>query len=210
MHTRTTPELAQIQIEGTTRAVFLARATLAAGAIVGAGALTPFVSGALAQDARVDADVLNFALTLEYLESAFYKEALSEVPGLSREVRRLAEELRNNEAEHVAALTAALESVGAKPDKEPRVSFGGAFANESTFLRFANVFEDTGVSAYNGAATRIKSKGVLRAAGAIVQVEARHAALIRLQRDKPPAPLAFDRPSSEKAVKRAIQPFLGN
>ncbi len=208
MSTYHTPELAEIQIEGTTRAVFLARATLSAGAIVGVGSLSPFVSGALAQEGGGDVEILNFALTLEYLEAAFYKEALEKVKGLSDDVNKLAKELGDNEAEHVDALTAAIESAGGEPVKAPTVDFGGAFADEKTFLKFANIFEDTGVSAYNGAAPMIESKEVLGAAGSIVQVEARHAALIRLKRGKAPAPLAFDKTSTMDEVLKAVGPFI--
>ncbi|CAA9487826.1 MAG: hypothetical protein AVDCRST_MAG53-1116 [uncultured Solirubrobacteraceae bacterium] len=208
MSTHHTPELAEIQIEGTTRAVFLARATLSAGAIVGVGALSPFVSGALAQEGGGDVEILNFALTLEQLETAFYEEALEQVKGLSADVRKLAKELGDNEAEHVKALTAAIESAGGEPGKAPTFTFGDAFADEKTFLKFANILEDTGVSAYNGAAPMIESKEVLAAAGSIVQVEGRHAALIRLQRGKAPAPLAFDKTSTMEEVLEAVGPFI--
>ena len=208
MSTLKNPELAQIQVEGTTRAVFLARATLSAGAIIGAGSHSPFVSGAIAQSGGGDVDILNFALTLEYLEAAFYKEAVAKTKGLSADVKKLAQELGANEAEHVDALTAAIEGAGGKPVKQPGVDFGGAFADEKTFLKFANIFEDTGVSAYNGAAPMIESKEVLGAAGSIVQVEARHAALIRLERGKPPAPQPFDKTSTMDEVVKAVTPFL--
>jgi len=208
MSTYKDPELAQIQVEGTTRAVFLARATLSAGAIIGAGSLSPFVSGAIAQSGGGDVDILNFALTLEYLEAAFYEEALAKTKGLSDDVRKLAKELGDNEAEHVDALTAAIESAGGTAVKAPGVDFGGAFADEKTFLKFANIFEDTGVSAYNGAAPMIESKEVLGAAGSIVQVEARHAALIRLKRGKAPAPQPFDKTSTMDEVVKAVTPFL--
>ncbi len=208
MSTYHTPELADIQIEGTTRAVFLARATLSAGAIVGVGSLSPFVSGALAQGGGGDVEILNFALTLEYLEAAFYAEAQEKVKGLSDDVKKLAKQLGDDEAEHVDALTAAIEGAGGEPAKVPTVDFGGAFADEKTFLKFANIFEDTGVSAYNGAAPMIESKEVLAAAGSIVQVEGRHAALIRLERGKAPAPLAFDKTSTMEEVLKAVGPFI--
>ena len=208
MSTYTNPELTEIQVEGTTRAVFLARATLSAGAIVGAGSLSPFVTGALAQGGGGDVEILNFALTLEYLEAAFYKEALEKVSDISDGVRKLAEELGSNESEHVDALKAAIESAGGTPVKAPGVDFGDAFADQKSFLKVANTFEDTGVSAYNGAAPMIQSKEVLAAAGTIVQVEARHAALIRLQRNKPPAPTAFDKTSTMDEVLKAVGPFV--
>ncbi|MBA2349143.1 MAG: ferritin-like domain-containing protein [Solirubrobacterales bacterium] len=207
MSTYKTPELTEVEVTGSTRGAFLLRATMSAGAILGTGALSPFVTGALAQGGKGDVDILNYALTLEYLEAGFYARALDRV-NMSREVRTLAEEIGSNEDEHVDALKAAIESAGGTPIKKPGLSFGGAFANEKTFLRFANIFEDTGVSAYNGAAPMIRSKEILAAAGSIVQIEGRHAALIRLQRNKPPAPLAFDKASSMEEVVKAVKPFL--
>lgn len=201
-------ELSEITVTGTTRAVFLARATLAAGSVVGATSLSPFVAGALAQTASGDADILNYALTLEHLESAFYAQAARDVPDLSDDVRDLVDELAANESAHVKALEEAVTALGARPVAKPGLQFGGAFADEATFLRFANVLEDTGVSAYNGAAVRIASKKVLASAGSIVQIEARHAALIRLERSKPPAPRAFDKPSSMESVLKAVAPFI--
>jgi hypothetical protein len=88
------------------------------------------------------------------------------------------------------------------------VDFGKAFKNEKSFLKLAQVFEDTGVSAYNGAGPAISSPDVLGAAGSIVQVEARHAALIRLANNTTPAPDAFDKPLSTDEVLKAVMPFI--
>jgi hypothetical protein len=200
------PELATVEIQGHTRQAFILRGAMAAGAVYGLGAVSPFVGQALAQGGG-DADIVNFALTLEYLETAFYTQAVKKA-GLSGDVLKLAKELRDNEAEHVSALTAAVKQLGGTPVKAPGVDFGGAFKNTASFLKTANVFEDTGVSAYNGAAPSIQSTAILAAAGSIVQVEARHASLIRLQRNRPPAPLAFDKASTKKQVLSAVTPFI--
>jgi rubrerythrin len=202
------PELATVEIKGVTRGAFILKGAMAAGAMYGAGAVSPFVGRALAQSGGGDVDVVNFALTLEYLEAAFYTEAVKNTKGLSGDVAKLARELRDNEMLHVDALTATVKKLGGTPAKQPAVDFGGAFASVASFLKTANVFEDTGVSAYNGAAPSIQSTDVLAAAGSIVQVEARHAALIRLQRSKAPAPQAFDKPSTKAAVLKAVQPFI--
>ncbi len=202
------PELATVEITGLTRGTFLLKGAMAAGAVYGAGAVSPFVGSALAQSGGGDVEIVNFALTLEYLEAAFYTQAIKNVKGLSGDIAKLAKELRDNETEHVDALTATVKQLGGKPAAVPGVDFGGAFASVEAFLKTANVFEDTGVSAYNGAAPMIESVDVLAAAGGIVQVEARHAALIRLQRAKAPAPLAFDKASDKDAVLMAVQPFI--
>lgn len=207
-HGLAAPELASITVSGMTRETFLARATLAAGAVYGIGAVAPFVRRALAQEAPGDVAILNFALTLEHLEAAFYDQARQQVGGLDSGARRLTEELATNEAEHVQALTAAIRKLGARPVAAPEVDFGNAFASQRSYLELAQIFEDTGVSAYNGAAPELESKEVLAAAGTIVQVEGRHAALIRMMRDLKPAPKAFDDALSIPQVRIRVAPFI--
>lgn len=184
------------------------RSTLAAGAAYGALSATGLISSALAESGGGDVDILNYALTLEFLETEFYVQAAKSVKGLSKYEMDLTKELRDNEAAHVDALTATIKDLGGKPAAKPTFQFGGAFGNRASYLKTANVLEDTGVSAYNGAAPMIKSVDVLAAAGGIVQVEARHAAMIRLVRNKPPAPLAFDKASEMEEILAAVKPFI--
>ncbi len=204
------PELAAIEITGMTRQSFVLRGALTAGAVYGLGTVGPFVSSAVAQQGEGDVDILNFALTLEYLEAAFYARALRRVPGLSGDVRSLATEIRDNENEHVDALMATIEQLGGTPVKAPGVDFGDAFKSQRSFLKLAETFEDTGVSAYNGAAPAIQSKEVLAAAGSIVQIEARHAAAIRLLNGKQPTEGAFDPALEMQEVLDAVKPFVKN
>ena len=201
------PELAAVDIDGMTRGSFIMKGAVAAGAVYGAGAVQPFVKQALAQGGG-DVDVLNFALTLEYLEAAFYTQALKRVSGLSGEVKELATTLRDNEDAHVDALVTAIKSIQGKPVKAPGVDFGNAFASQKSFLKLAQTLEDTGVSAYNGAAPSIQSPKLLGAAGAIVQVEARHAAAIRSLNGKPITDSSFDKALNEDAVLKAVKPFV--
>jgi rubrerythrin len=202
------PELEGIEIGGMTRSAFLVRGTLAAGAVMGASAVSPMVQRALAQGSDGDVEILNYALTLEVLEATFYDEGLKKVSGLDSKAKRLAKEIRDNEMEHVDALTATIKQLGGKPVAAPMLDFGSAFSSQDAFLKLANTLEDTGVSAYNGAAPQISSEDVLSAAGSIVQVEARHASLIRLMRGKSPSPRAFDKPSTMPAVLKAVKPFI--
>jgi rubrerythrin len=202
------PELASIEVHGMTRESFLMRSTLAAGAAYGALSATGLISSALADAGGGDVDILNYALTLEFLETEFYTQAAKKVKGLSSYESKLTRELRDNEAAHVDALTATIKDLGGKPVAKPTFGFGGAFASRAAYLKTANVLEDTGVSAYNGAAPMIESVDVLAAAGGIVQVEARHAAMIRLARNKPPAPLAFDKASEMDEILAAVKPFI--
>jgi len=202
------PELASIKVQGLTREAFLMRSTLAAGAAYGAMSATGLISSALADAGGGDVDILNYALTLEFLETEFYTRAAKQVKGLSKYENDLTKELRDNEGAHVDALTATIKQLGGKPVAKPMFQFGGAFASRTAYLKTANVLEDTGVSAYNGAAPMIKSVDVLAAAGSIVQVEARHAAMIRLVRDRPPAPRSFDAASEMDEILKAIKPFI--
>lgn len=203
------PELAAVGVDGMTRGAFLLRGALAAGAVYGGAMVGPFVGRAFAQGTE-DAAVLNFALALEHLEMAFYEEGVKEVRDIDGEVRVLAEELGKNEAEHADTLTQAIEQLGEKPEPAPKVDFGDAFESQESFLRLALVFENTGISAYNGAAPRIKSKELLAAAGSIVQVEARHAGLIAVRTGGEVTPSgAFDKPLEEREVLEAVKPFTG-
>jgi hypothetical protein len=202
------PELAAIEIDGMTRGAFIMRGAVAAGAVYGAGAVSPLVRGALAQGGGGDVDVLNFALTLEFLEAAFYEQAVKEVRGLGADTKKLATEIRDNEQQHVDALSLAITDMGGKPTRPPGVDFGDAFASEESFLKLAQTFEDTGVSAYNGAAPQIQSKDVLASAGAIVQIEARHAAAIRYARGQDITDAAFDKSLDMQKVLDAVKPFV--
>ena len=200
------PELGGIEVHGMTRSSFMLRGALAAGAVYGTSAVAPFVSQAFAATGGGDVDILNFALTLEYLETDFYKVKSKQV-GLSGEAKAYAKMFGADEAAHVAALTAAIKQLGGKPVAKPTFAF--PVTNEKTFLALASVVENLGVGAYNGAAPSIKSKQVLAAAGGIVQIEARHAAAINLLIDKTPTPNAgFDKPLTKTTVLAAAGPLI--
>jgi rubrerythrin len=201
------PELAAIRVRRMTREAFLVRSTLAAAAVYGLGAVAPFVRGALAQEASGDLATLNFALTLEKLEARFYDDARGSVR-LDGDARALTDELASEEAQHVTALTETIGELGGRPVPDPEVDFLNAFRSQRGFLRLAQIFEETGVASYNGAAPSVGSSEVLAALGSIVQVEGRHAALVRQMRGEKPAPKAFDDTLSEAQVRERIEPFL--
>jgi len=188
-----------------TRSEVILKGALAVGAAYGTLAVGPYVRRALAKSGGGDIDILNFALTLEYLEAKFYEEAKSRA-GASGELKALVDLLAKDEQQHVEALAGTVKKLGGKPVAEPKFDF--VYSDTAGFLKLAQTFEDTGVSAYNGAAPMIESKEVLTAAGAIVQVEARHAAAIRLQNDAEPSPAAFDPPLDEAQVLKAVEPFI--
>lgn len=204
------PELAKVHVvDGDggdlTRSEVILKGALAAGAVYGTVMVGPFVRQALAASGKGDVGVLNFALTLEYLETAFYEEAKSRA-GAKGELMSLVNLLASDERQHVQALSSTIVELGGKPVKEPKFDF--TYSDTAGFLELAQTLEDTGVSAYNGAAPSIKSKEVLAAAGSIVQVEARHAAAIRLQNGAEPAPDAFDPSLDEAQVLKAVEPFI--
>jgi len=203
------PELAAIQIDGMTRSSFLMKSALAAGAVYGTATVGPFVKQAFAQEGGGgDVDILNFALTLEYLEAAYYDMGLKEVKGLKGDAKAVAEQLAKDENEHVEFLMSAISDAGGEPVKAPGVQFMDAFASQDSFLKLAQTFEDTGVSAYNGAAPQIQSKDILAAAGSIVQIEGRHAALIRFLNGVDITEGAFDKTLEMEEVLQAVQPFI--
>ncbi len=187
---------------GLTRGQLLVRAAVAGG-VAAAG---PLATRAVA-DIRDDRELLVFVLTLEYAQSGLYREALKVVGNLSDDVRRLAEELRDQEIEHVDALRATISEAGGRPPDRPSYDFGPNLKTEARFLKLANTIEDTTASAYNGAAPRLESREFIAVFASIAQSDARHAALIRLARGKPPAPLALDKASNVDAVRTAIREF---
>jgi rubrerythrin len=203
------PELAGVHVDedsgDLSRSEVILKGALAAGAVYGTFMVGPYVRKALAMSGGGDVDILNFALTLEYLESSFYDEAKTRAKA-SGELKSLIGLLADDEKQHVEALTATIKKLKGKPVAEPKFDF--SYSDTAGFLELAQTFEDTGVSAYNGAAPAIKSKEVLGAAGTIVQVEARHAAAIRLQNKEEPAPDAFDPSLDEAQVLKAVEPFI--
>lgn len=203
------PELAGVSVDGDSgdisRSEVILKGALAAGAVYGTFMVGPYVRKALAMSGSSDVDILNFALTLEYLESSFYDEAKTRAKA-SGELKSLIGLLASDEKQHVEALTATIKQLKGKPVAEPKFNFD--YSDTAGFLKLAQTFEDTGVSAYNGAGPMIKSKEVLGAAGSIVQVEARHAAAIRLQNKEEPAPEAFDPSLDEAQVLKAVEPFI--
>jgi len=220
--------------ERDTRAAFLRKTAVGGGLVLGGGALATFGTGvAYANnsdgDGVPDVDILNFALTLEYLEAAFYVQALGGagtdgVPasdgefderqvrrsdafdGFGRRNRETAYEylttIRDHEVTHVDFLRGALadNAVGACT-----FNFSSALESVETFLATAQVLENTGVMAYDGAIRYVETPDFLQAGAQIATVEARHAAYLNLVNETSPFPDAFDtgKPPSEiiEAVK---------
>jgi hypothetical protein len=199
-------QLAQIEVAGVTRQSFILRGAITTAAVYGAGAVAPYITNALAATGGGDVDILNFALTLEYLETNFYTVKAKSV-GLSGDAKQLATTFGEQEAEHVAALTKAIKAAGGKPAPMPKFVF--PVTNQASFLNLAYVVENVGVGAYNGAGPSLKNPAYLAAAGSIVQVEARHAAAVGLLIHKPVTPDGgFDKPLTTKQVLAKAGPLI--
>jgi Ferritin-like domain len=204
--TQANPDLTTIEVHGITRSSFILRGALTAGALYGASAVGPFVSHALAEAGGGDAEILNFALTLEYLESDFYRVKGRQV-GLSGQAKDYAMTFGDEEAEHVLALAATIKQLGGTPVKRPKFVFPAT--DEKSFLSLASLLENTGVGAYNGAAPALKNKQILESAGEIVQTEARHAAAINLLIGRSPTPnQGFDPPLTKAQVLATAGPLI--
>ncbi|HEX8120565.1 MAG TPA: ferritin-like domain-containing protein [Solirubrobacteraceae bacterium] len=184
-----------------TRAQLIVRAAVAGGAL----AAGPLAARALA-DIKDDISLMEYLLTLEYAQSVLYRDAIKQI-ALSEDTKRLAGELRDEEVEHVDALRSTIEDAGGKPPERVPLDFGAALGSEAAFLKLANTLEDTATSAYNGAAPRLESREFMAVFASLAQIEARHSALVRLLRDKPPAPLPFDKASNRQDVRTAIREY---
>ncbi len=193
---------------GLDRSDFLKKGALAGGGLLVGGAMFgPMLASAEAaistrRSARNDVRILNYALTLEFLEAEFYKQALANnAHGNDPSLKRFNEVVAEHEAKHVSFLRGAL---GSKAIKKPRFDFKDTVTDRAKFAATAQVLEDTGVMAYLGQVKNIKVPGTLQAAGTIATVEARHAAWIRFINGDTPAPRTFDRPKSERAILKAV------
>lgn len=163
-----------------------------------------------------DADILNFALTLEHLENTFYKQALSNytdsdfssASDLGGIVRPNIASIGADESSHVELLTGALSAAGATPVQACTYSFPATDAK--SFLGLAQVIEGVGVSAYLGAARYIASPDYLEVAGSILTVEARHNAFLRLVNGYSPAPSPYDTGLTPKAIVSLAGSFFAS
>ncbi|MBJ7456131.1 MAG: ferritin-like domain-containing protein [Thermoleophilia bacterium] len=191
-----------------TRADFFKKAAIGGGSLVAGGVvfagLPALALGAPSKSQ--DVAILNYALTLEYLETAFYKEARAKA-GLRGETAQFARVVYGHEAAHVAALKKVL---GSKAVASPAFDFGATTASQKSFQATALAVEDLGVSAYAGQGPRLKQVAVIEAALAIHSVEARHAAWMRNIVGKNPAPNAFDPARNMKQVLAVASGFIAS
>lgn len=126
-----------------------------------------------------DVGILNYAYSLEQLEAAFYTQVIATpYAGMTAPERQILDDLRKHEVIHREFFRAAIPAAVRIPDLQ--VTFASVdFTSRASVLGTAQVFEDLGVSAYNGAGQLLENLDYLLVAGKIVSVEARHAAAIR-------------------------------
>jgi hypothetical protein len=180
-----------------------------------------------------DVEIVRFALILERLEATFYTEAVGgqlgetevESSGIAKQLANPSlrystfqriKQVRDHEQAHVTALEGVLEEVGSNPDFASDLQFTFPYENVGGFYDLAQVFEDTGVAAYNAAAASIDTEEYLAAAVQIHAVEGRHASYFRtLNNPLPPGtgalnpfPRAFQKKLSVSAVAERVIPFI--
>lgn len=186
------------RVRGLTRSAFLRRTAGVGTAALGAATAWPSVASA--GTASSDTVILNFALSLEYLQAAFYTEA-ERIGALHGAVAHQAHVVGMHERAHVAAFKQLL---GSEAIKEPAFNFHGVTENQDAFRSTAVAFEDLATAAYKQQAPLIKSKKLLAGALAIHSVEARHAAWIRRLAGFLPAAHAFDDPLDDAKVVQIV------
>lgn len=168
-----------------------------------------------------DVDVLNYALTLEHLEDAFYEEGLNQfseedfanaeaLQGLPEETRHavygFVQTIGEHEATHVDVLSQAITLLGGTPVERGNYSFGVETVGD--MLALGATLENAGVGAYQGAAPFIESPDLLSAALSIHSVEARHAAVFNYLLGESPFPAAFDDALTQQEVLEAVGPLV--
>ena len=159
---------------------------------------------------ETDIDVLNYALTLEHLEYAFYRDGIGQFTfGTDPFGGSIAHQPGRHprpRGAHVDTLTQVITDLGGEPVAEATYDFG--YTDAGTFLATAAALENTGVSAYDGAGASLENPDLLTAAGTIVAVEARHAAYLNLVLGEVPFPAAFETALTPAEVLEIAGPFI--
>jgi rubrerythrin len=158
------------------------------------------------QFGKGDIGILNYALTLEYLEAGFYAKVAKSGLFKGAELAVL-KKFGEEEQEHVEALTATVKKLGGKPAPEPKAEF--PLKSAKSVAELAGTVENLGAAAYLGQAGNIESPEVLAAALSIHSVEARHAATLNTLLKQSITPDgAFAVPADVKTVLKAVEPFI--
>ncbi len=206
---------------------FLAKSLSSAALVLGG---LPLLTGKLmavegpctsCNDAITDIDILNYALTLEHLENAFYRDGLARfsqrnftsakfIRGFGgkivSKVYPYFQLIADHERVHVATLISVIQSLGGTPVQELCYDFG--YSNVDEFVKVAQLLENTGVMAYDGAIHLICNPDLQTAGATIATVEARHASYLNLLNGDVPFPAAFDTPKTMAEILAAAGGFI--
>ena len=176
----------------------------------GSATSTTGTMGSEPSGSKGDLEIVNYALTLEYLEADFYDQVIKSGEVTDKKIAELAKSIRDNELEHVEALKATVEQAGGTPAAKPTTKFDEVIAGgPEMILQTAATVENLGAAAYLGQAGNIKSKEILAAALAIHSVEGRHAAALNTLVGETIVPDgAFAKPASKDEVLKAVKPFI--
>jgi rubrerythrin len=192
---------------------------LRSAALFGAGTLLS--SSLSAQSGPTDLSLLNYALTLENLEAAFYTQGLSQFSSadfgnstfiqnfgsiIGGDVYAYLSLIRDHEMQHVRTLQSLITTAGGTPAKPCSYNFGYKTADD--FIVVAALLENTGVMAYDGALNQITTASLKTAAATIATVEARHASYLNLLNGTSPFPTAFDTPATSTAILAAAGKYI--
>ncbi len=188
---------------------------------LGAAAVTISPRPAAAQTGVTDLQILNFALTLEHLEAAFYNQGLMRfvaadfsagafVPLVGTLVAAKAfdnlKAFRDHENAHVDRLRTVIRSLGGTPVEACQYNFG--ITSLTNFISTGAILEEVGVMAYAGALGMIQSADLRTAGATIATVEARHAAYLNLLQQDIPFPSATDSTRTMAEILAAAAPFI--
>src|SRR3954462_10911792 len=155
-----------------------------------------------------DLGIVGYALTLEYLEADFYKQAAASGK-LSGKVLSLAKQFGDEEMQHVQALEAAIKKAGGTLPPKPKGKF--PLKSQKAILKLAATVENLGAAAYLGQAARIKDKDILAAALSIHAVEGRHAAVLNSVTGQDISPDgAFAVPADAATVLAKVKPYIAS
>ena len=156
-----------------------------------------------------DLAIVQYALTLEHLETDFYNAVLDSGVVKDKALGETAKLIRDAEQAHVDTLTGVVKDLGGTPER-PRTNFDAVIeGGEKMVLRTAAAVENLGAAAYLGQAGRIQSMDILAAALSIHSIEARHAAALNTVVGKTIVPDgAFAKPASMEEVLPQVKPFL--
>ena len=159
-------------------------------------------------ETTTDIEILNYALTLEYLEADFYKRG-AEAKLFSGHDEDVIKAIRDHEKDHVETLKKTIEKLGGKHVKEPKFQYpAGTFTDKAAFLKTASTFEELGVAAYHGQVTRLENPDLLAAAASIAGVESRHAAVLAGMMGGNPFPAPIEAHKTMADVLAAAKPFI--